>query len=237
MSEAFKNPTVRPASPRLAGIFAVISVIIALSILFTYLAGMRVIYFQDKEKDQQADVRHLKNVLLTLVDAETGQRGFLLTGVSDYLEPYDSAQQRISGDLDALKGFESAEVNKLSQLTAIKLAELQRTIELYRAEGPIAAMKLMHTDIGKQAMKDIRELIADMLSREETCFPARRPAFMGWRRQCIMRPMSALPCSPSAGSSASVSWCGLSPRSRPRSSTRVSRRPASISSARFSRWR
>src|SRR5436190_12059199 len=103
MGQTSKIFTLRPASPRLAGTFVVGATIIVLSIAFTYLAGMRVIGIQNQERDQQEDVRHLKSVLLTLVDAETGQRGFLLTGVPEYLEPFNSAQDRIAGELDALK--------------------------------------------------------------------------------------------------------------------------------------
>jgi PAS domain S-box-containing protein len=168
MGQTSNHFTLRPASPRLAGIFAVGAAIIVLSIAFTFLAGLRVIRIHEQERDKQEDVRHLKTVLLTLVDAETGQRGFLLTGAEDYLGPFNSAQHRIAGELDALKGFDDTEVDKLSQLTAIKLAELQKTLELYRAGETEAAMKLVHTDIGKQTMNDIRALVAEMLAREET---------------------------------------------------------------------
>jgi PAS domain S-box-containing protein len=145
-----------------------IAAVTVLSITFTYLAGLRVISTQEAQHEKLEDAKHLRAVRLTLLDAETGQRGFLLTGNDEYLTPFNSAQERIASELDALTGFDDAEVNKLAQLTAIKLAEIQKTLELYRELGPDAAMKVVRTDIGEQAMKDIRALIAEMLSRAET---------------------------------------------------------------------
>jgi hypothetical protein len=60
MGQTSNHFTLRPASPRLAGIFAVGAAIIVLSIAFTFLAGLRVIRIHEQERDKQEDVRHLK---------------------------------------------------------------------------------------------------------------------------------------------------------------------------------
>src|SRR5439155_26562131 len=73
-----------------------------------------------------------------LRDAETGQRGFLLTGREVYLEPYESALKSIDRDLQAMKNLAadipgSAErLARIETLVADKRAELKETIDLYR---------------------------------------------------------------------------------------------------------
>ena len=64
---------------------------------------------------------HLLTTLSTLKDAETGQRGYLLTGKDEYLKPYNDATEAIQGELNELTreayvgNLPSADVDKLSQ--------------------------------------------------------------------------------------------------------------------------
>ena len=82
----------------------------------------------------------LEQVVSTLTDAETGQRGYLLTGERPYLEPYDQALPRIRGQLERLRDLtidnppQTAHVLKLQQLTAERLAVLRQGIERFQAE-------------------------------------------------------------------------------------------------------
>jgi PAS domain S-box-containing protein len=101
--------------------------------------------------------------LLSLMrDAETGQRGFLLTGEDRYLEPYHEAQDELATTLLKLKSLGSlgAEEDRLfaavRSAIAAKMAELAEAIALRRHEGPEAAKAEVLTDRGRQAMVDIR---------------------------------------------------------------------------------
>jgi PAS domain S-box-containing protein len=82
----------------------------------------------------------LEQVVSTLKDAETGQRGYLLTGERPYLEPYDQALPRIQGQLDRLRDLtidnppQTAHVLKLRQLAADRLAVLRQGIDRFQAE-------------------------------------------------------------------------------------------------------
>ena len=83
-------------------------------------------------------------------DAESGQRGFLLTGKSDYLRPYEQAHDVLGADLDRLLAMfppERARPADISELRAVldrKLMELQSTIDLKRAGKEPSREALIH---------------------------------------------------------------------------------------------
>jgi PAS domain S-box-containing protein len=112
----------------------------------------------------RAIVASVDRFLASLLDAETGQRGFLLTGEERYLEPYSRAIQEIAGDLSALahllssRAGQSASVPRLNALTADKLAELRETIELRRTSGGVSPTAIVLSDRGKQTMDEIRAI-------------------------------------------------------------------------------
>jgi len=110
-----------------------------------------------------------------LKDAETGQRGYLLSGRLSYLEPYQAAKQDIEkylGRLGSLPGeFERTE--RLRPLIRGKMAELGDTIALYQAGRPAEALKLVFTDQGKLTMDQIRLELTTLRSETEELMAAR----------------------------------------------------------------
>nr|WP_250893732.1 response regulator [Croceibacterium selenioxidans] len=131
-------------------------------------------------RDGAARVQHthtvitsLDELISSLQDAETGQRGFLLTGREDYLVPYNEAIARVSGQLDNIGELISdnpAQQRHLAVLrgrTEAKLTELKDTIETRRNSGFAAAAALVATDRGKAEMDAIRGQL-DEMQQEET---------------------------------------------------------------------
>jgi signal transduction histidine kinase/DNA-binding response OmpR family regulator len=110
----------------------------------------------------QATVTALSEVLSSVQDAETGQRGFILTGNERYLEPYNAALAGIPARLAAIANAvrdNPGQQQRLTELTTRineKLAELKETIELRRASGFDAALQVVNSDRGKAAMDAIR---------------------------------------------------------------------------------
>ena len=110
----------------------------------------------------------------TLIDAETGQRGFLLTGDPRYLEPYDQAMKAIPGQLTNVRNLlftrqgETAQVTRLNGLVGQKLAELSRTIELYRTQGSASALALVLSERGNWLMDETRALCAEIQRGEDS---------------------------------------------------------------------
>ncbi len=115
----------------------------------------------------------LSDMAARLVDAETGQRGFLLTGDDAYLEPYHAAMKSIDQVLAELKNstadnpVQQKHVPELEQLIDKKLAELQRTIDLRKQNGLAAANAIVLGGEGKRYMDQIRSLLADMQNEED----------------------------------------------------------------------
>lgn len=118
-------------------------------------------------------IESLDAVLTDLVNAETGQRGFLLTGENSYLQPYASALVRLHSDLDRARKLtvdnpvQQRRLDRMMPLIAAKLAELKRTIALRQAEGLVMSASAVKTDTGKQRMDQIRVLIARMKQTEQ----------------------------------------------------------------------
>jgi PAS domain S-box-containing protein len=114
----------------------------------------------------------LEATLSTLKDAETGQRGYLLTGEERYLEPYHSAIARINQQVVGLQQLtadnnrQQQRIRDLKIAIDSKLAELQETINLRRQQNLEAALREVKTGRGKQIMGDIRQQIAAMTAEE-----------------------------------------------------------------------
>ncbi len=128
-----------------------------------------------------ADVVHSRQIiesvdslLSSLLDAETGQRGFLLTGETRYLEPYHQSIQVIPAELAKLSNAlvsrqaESGDMTRLNDLVNQKLTELRKTIELRRTKGTEAAMTVVLSDQGKQRMDEIRNLCSQIRQGEKS---------------------------------------------------------------------
>jgi len=113
------------------------------------------------------------SLMADLADAETGQRGFLLTGRQEYLEPYNRGAERASRDLTGLSAalrndpLATAQLEELGGLVAQKLGELRSTIEIRRTKGLAEAMRVVETDLGMRAMDRIRAVSAAIEERAQ----------------------------------------------------------------------
>ena len=117
-------------------------------------------------------IEGLEHVLSVLKDAETGQRGFIITGQDHYLEPYDAAVGELPHDVEAIHELlgddaaEQAALGQVQKLSNAKLAELRLTIELRRKSGLQGALPVIVTDRGKKTMDALRGVIAEMEARQ-----------------------------------------------------------------------
>ena len=123
----------------------------------------------------------LKDLHLAVREAETGQRGYLLTGSDDYLAPYQSALGRVtflSGELQRLTADNPVQQGRLRSLAPVlqhKLEELAQTVQLRRDVVFEAAARIVRTDLGRDLMTRIEAAITTMTNDEEA-FLARRLA-------------------------------------------------------------
>jgi signal transduction histidine kinase len=156
-------------------------------LLFMVLAG---IYQSTAAIGKAQDwVQHTYVVITTidqyksaLQDAETGQRGYILTGEPPYLEPYRRALEaipRLQGDLQRLTADDPRQQERLPEAGRVvqeKLSELARTIALRDSEGREAAIKVVATETGKQLMDRFRSIVASLGEEEQQLLQTRLSA-------------------------------------------------------------
>ncbi len=129
------------------------------------------------EFDQRTKARDkldtLARLQIAIRDAETGQRGFVLTGDESYLEPNSAARAQLPGILDRLTELFSDALSTtgaivtLRQNVKTKLDELAATVDLRRRQGLEAALSVVKTNQGKQVMDDIQRTVADIRDSED----------------------------------------------------------------------
>jgi len=127
------------------------------------------------------DVREqLQALVSALKDAETGQRGFLLTNSESYLLPYTNAKAALPGQLKRLRSLVSdnqEQVQRFDSAALIaqdKMEELAESIELRRTLGADAALAVVRTNRGKMAMDRLRAIIDEMELHERNLLANRQ---------------------------------------------------------------
>ncbi|GAA0533192.1 signal transduction histidine kinase [Rhizomicrobium palustre] len=109
----------------------------------------------------------------TLLDAETGQRGYLLTGQREYLLPFQTARDRARSVLNRLEKLAAADpriekrVGELRPIAEDKLDELQSTVELFTAGRRADAMEVVNSGHGKAMMDAARSLLNTITDESE----------------------------------------------------------------------
>jgi len=121
----------------------------------------------------------LNGLLIVMLDAETGQRGYLVTGDARYLEPYDQSVKAIGQKIRLIEQLtedntrQQSRVPLLKERVARKLEFLAENIKVRRDQGFEASRKVIAGDLGRIEMDALRTNIAAMLQEEQTLLDAR----------------------------------------------------------------
>ncbi|MEH2258281.1 response regulator [Nostoc sp.] len=158
---------------RIAGGFGLASAILVLIGVISY-QNTRILIDTNKQVQKTQDkINKLEELLSEMKDAETGQRGYILTGQESYLEPYQAVVGNIDRKIVELKDLIADQPNQqkqfatLESLIAAKLAILKQTIDLRQNQGFDAALQLIQTNQGKHLMDDIRKIVHEIENQDK----------------------------------------------------------------------
>ncbi|WP_210415543.1 CHASE3 domain-containing protein [Bdellovibrio sp. NC01] len=130
---------------------------------------LRISNLRSEARDNAYQISNLENFL---TDAETGQRGYLLTGNETYLNPYKEAVEKIPGAFRELESrftdqkISTEEIKRVEQLMNKKMEELATTIELKKKGKSAEALKLVSTGDGQAYMWELRNLLQSLVDEQ-----------------------------------------------------------------------
>jgi PAS domain S-box-containing protein len=127
-------------------------------------------------------IEGVQRVLLRLQDAETGERGFLITGEQAFLAPYEAAERSIDNELAALdEMIRNEEARRLLAALAVSVGEqmtfLRSVIAQHRGGDATGAAELIRQQSGKQKMDEIRSLVGQLEAYEQSLLAERLQLF------------------------------------------------------------
>ena len=164
--------TAKKTARNIRYLFAITAAAVIGTTVFTYYFGNRVLAVRNLAVGHRSVITESARLLSALTDAETGQRGFLVTGDDDYLAPYDNARAQLPEIIDRLKktkiiSLRPETLRGIQGLAETKLAELERTIALRRERGFEAAAAIVKNGVGNQTMIQLREQIGRLQTQQE----------------------------------------------------------------------
>ncbi|HKP66995.1 MAG TPA: CHASE3 domain-containing protein [Casimicrobiaceae bacterium] len=142
-----------------------LGVIVSLGVLGFAEIGYRRLEFANRAMSAALEMETAVNETLALIgEAESGQRGFLLTGDPSYLKPYNAALPKIDHAFGRLRDLVNSNgtavmndhATQLNALIGKKLNELESTLALNERSGREAAFQLIDTGLGQRLMDEIR---------------------------------------------------------------------------------
>ncbi len=103
-----------------------------------------------------------ERLLSALKDVETGQRGFIITGKDEYLEPYRSGLAAVPADLATVSALGGPGAQPLTNLVKDRVSEATKGVEAYQTAGAAAGVDFIQSDVGKTLMDRVRVQVASL---------------------------------------------------------------------------
>ncbi|WGV25797.1 GAF domain-containing protein [Halotia branconii] len=159
---------------KIAGGFGLASAILVLIGMLSYQNTKVLINANQDVITTQKNINSLEELLSATKDAETGQRGYIITGDQTYLQPYKSAIAIIDQKIERLNILtvnnpqQQKQLKTLKYLIRAKLAFAKNTIDLRQRLGFEPSSQLLRTNLGKNLMDDIRKIVRKMENEEQS---------------------------------------------------------------------
>ncbi len=160
--------------------FAVAAIALAVIAVTGYRSAKSLIANDELVERTQQVRRQIAEVLTQMDNAETGQRGYVITAQDSFLAPYTAGTAAVKSVVEELRRLTSdnpnqqARLDRLQPLIQRKLDELQSVIDTRKASGLEAAATTVSAGEGKRTMDDVRSILDDMDREEVTLLDTRR---------------------------------------------------------------
>ncbi|MEH1783969.1 MAG: response regulator [Nostoc sp.] len=167
--------------------------------LISYQSTHELIETSRKESHTYQVLSQLENLNLQLTNAETGQRGYIITGEQRYLEPYNAAIQVINQKVKEIQRLTADNPNQQNRLDILqpllteRMAVMKNVIELRQTQGLEASQKAVLTDQGKQLMDNIQKVIQAMKAEENMLLKQRSEKAQAAGRQTLASIVYSIP--------------------------------------------
>ena len=138
--------------------------------LRAFIAGNQMVTDIHKVEDR------IEELFSLIIDIENGPRGYVITGQEKFLQNYNSSLLHGGGiirhveelrQLTRNDPWQQRRIDTLEPFVAKKLSFMQRVVDLRRNAGFQAAQAFILTDVGRQTMKTIHQILVEMQNREE----------------------------------------------------------------------
>jgi diguanylate cyclase (GGDEF)-like protein/PAS domain S-box-containing protein len=160
--------------------WAIIFVLVTAVGLLSYFSGRRYVAAMAAVEHTLGVESAINEMLSLLKDAETGQRGYLLSGDPQFLEPYDLARRELPAAFERLSELsrddaeQEQQLRRLKSLSDDKLAFVTEAVELRLADDATGAAQLIRSGRGKALMDEVRAQTQRMISYEERILGRRK---------------------------------------------------------------
>ncbi|MBW8360600.1 MAG: response regulator [Kaistella sp.] len=151
-------------------------ILLFISSFASYISIKNLIESSQMVRKSNRIIRDLNSVLSYVKDAETGQRGFLLTGDPVFLEPYTTAKEKITAGIEGLSseisptGVQKGNFKNLQMNIRARLQILEQNINYKKRNQAVTAEQLL---AGKKHMDEIRTTVASMQTEETAILKSR----------------------------------------------------------------
>ncbi len=190
---------VRPARTRAVRKFALERLIGGgFALMLALLVGVGVLDYRstseladsaDAVRSAQAELTALARLLSSATDAETAQRGYVITGDEGFLGPYRQARQHVEEQLSLLRGLAGdvpARLDALEHLAAQRIDSIAAVVALRRDGGAEDARRLIASGKGRRLHDRLRAAVAGMEARVQSTLAAQEQGNLAIRRRALL---------------------------------------------------
>ena len=172
---------------KILGTLVAIVLLVVLATTASFQALRQVALSAEARKHSDDVIKQANDLLSELKDAETGQRGYVITGDSVFLEPYFAVRDKIVGDLGQLRRLSkiapaNAHLDAMAPVVEAKMAELARVVGLVDKHGSAAAIEAVDSGLGKRLMDRIRDEMRAFVQIEESALGVQESQFQSEMR-------------------------------------------------------